>query len=162
MRTQLLDRLRGKGVLVSVVDGKLRVKAPAGVLQPADREAITLARDELIQALESERMSPPVERSPCSESGAPQAQFDCLQQTDEERHLKRLETFYSAGHDEGVPWSEDDLDLVDYLLRNIEEDGFWSVYFHAADRYLHRTLPEPLYQLLRDAYERARCRWTFH
>jgi len=76
MRTQLLDRLRGKGVILSVVDGKVRVKAPAGVLQPADREAISLARDELIQALESERMSAPAERSPCTESGAPQAQFD--------------------------------------------------------------------------------------
>lgn len=162
MRTQLLDRLRGKGVLVSVVDGKLRVKAPAGVLQPADREAISLARDELIQALESEGMSAPAGRSHRSEPTAPQVQFDCPHPVGGEQHLDRLKRFCSAGHNEGAPWSEDDLDLVDYLLRNIEEDGFWSVYFHAADRYLHRILPGPLYQLLRDAYERARCRWTLH
>jgi hypothetical protein len=158
MSTALLDRLRKRGVILTVVDGKLRVKAPSGVLQPGDKETISTARDELLGALEVERMNEPSRRRPCTEATFLEGPLDRLDGVDAGREIRMLKRFYSTGHEESAPWSEDDLDLFKYLLRNINGSGFWSMHFGAADKYLERTLPQPLYQLLRDAYERAKHR----
>ena len=62
---RLLADLRGRGVALCVDGAALEVDAPAGLLTPADREALRQHRDELIGLLSAEAVRPPVSVEPC-------------------------------------------------------------------------------------------------
>jgi ribosomal protein L37AE/L43A len=51
----LLTDLKAKGVMVSVADGVLRLRAPCGVLTPFDRAAVTAQKRALIALLNPDR-----------------------------------------------------------------------------------------------------------
>ena len=55
----LLVRLRGRGVVFMLVDGRLRVRAPNGVLSDADRDSLRAERDAITALLHDEQDRPP-------------------------------------------------------------------------------------------------------
>ena len=48
----LLTELQARGVRLSVVEGRLRVEAPKGILTPQDRQTLAERKSELVAALQ--------------------------------------------------------------------------------------------------------------
>lgn len=56
---ELLDNLRGRGVVLRAYKGGLNVTAPKGELTPAEKAAITAAKPELLAILAGRAVAPP-------------------------------------------------------------------------------------------------------
>jgi hypothetical protein len=126
MSMSLLQQLRSSGIRLYLEDDRLRFKAPRQ-LTPAEREAISINRSEIIQILQ---------QSPSWDDPA----FSCQSDKD----------------DIEIQEAEDLLELTLYMVSDIQSGGPYARLFPNVARWLAQILPQDQFNQIKTTYLKCR------